>query len=82
MPETPGLVGGADLVPHHVGDDRRAVIGDHHDVHAVGQLELGGADARLGSVGLGIHSSMRSAKMVKSLSRVHVTRRMSSVLEP
>ena len=38
-----GLVGGADLVPDHVGDDRSAVIGNHHDVHAVRQLELGGA---------------------------------------
>ena len=38
-----GLVGGADLVPNHVRDDRGAVIGDHHDVHAVRQLELGGA---------------------------------------
>ncbi len=45
-----GLVGGADLVPDHVGDDRGAMIGDHHDVHAVRQLELGGT--RIGGGGL------------------------------
>ena len=31
------LVGGADLVPDHVGDDRRAVIGHHDDFKAVRQ---------------------------------------------
>ena len=30
-----GLVGRADLVPDHMGHDRRAVVGDHHDLHAV-----------------------------------------------
>ena len=51
MPETPlRLVGGADLVPDHVRDDRRAMIGDHHDLHAVGELELGGT--RFGGSGL------------------------------
>ncbi len=34
------LVGGADLVPHHVRDDRRAVVGDHHDLHPVRELEM------------------------------------------
>ena len=44
MPETPArLVGGADPVPDHVGDDGRAVVGDDDDLHAVGELELGGA---------------------------------------
>ncbi len=37
------LVGGADPVPDHVGDDRRAVVGNDDDLHAVGELELGGA---------------------------------------
>ena len=56
MPETSALlVGGSDPVPHHVGDDGGAVVGNDHDIHAVGQLELGGADARIGSVGLGVH---------------------------
>ena len=31
------LVGGADPVPDHVGDDGRAVVGDDHDLHAVGR---------------------------------------------
>ena len=36
------LVGGADLVPDHVRDDRRAVIRDHHDLQAVVEREAGG----------------------------------------
>ena len=37
MPETPWrLVGGADAIPDHVGDDGRAVVGDHNHLHAVG----------------------------------------------
>ncbi len=35
------LVGGADLVPDHVGDDRRAMIGDHNDFKTVIELEIG-----------------------------------------
>ena len=35
------LVGGADLVPDHVGDDRRAMIGDDDDFKAVVELEIG-----------------------------------------
>ena len=35
-----GLVGGADLVPDHVGDDRRAVVGNDHDFEAVGEREM------------------------------------------
>ena len=38
-----GLVGGADLVPDHVRDDGRPVIGDDDDLHAVGERELAGA---------------------------------------
>ena len=33
------LVGGADLVPDHVGDDRRAMIGDHHDFKTVASVK-------------------------------------------
>ena len=36
------LVGRADLVPDHVGHDRRAVIGDDDDLHAVAERELHG----------------------------------------
>ena len=36
-----GLVGRADLVPEHVGDDRRAVIGNDHDLEAVREREMG-----------------------------------------
>jgi hypothetical protein len=35
------LVGRADLVPDHLRYHRGAVVGDHHDLHAVGQLEGG-----------------------------------------
>ena len=35
------LVGGADAIPDHVGDDRRAAIGNHHDFEAVGESEMG-----------------------------------------
>jgi hypothetical protein len=34
------FVGGADPVPDHVHDDRRAVVLDDHDVHAVVELEV------------------------------------------
>ena len=36
------LVGGADLVPDHLGDNGRAVIGDHDDLQAVGEGKAGG----------------------------------------
>ena len=39
------LVGGADLVPDHVGDDRRAAVRDHDHFEAVGEREM--ADVRL-----------------------------------
>ena len=42
-----GLVGGADLVPDHVGDDGGPVVGDDDHLHAVGELELAGT--RLGA---------------------------------
>ena len=38
-----GLVGGADLVPDHVGHDRGPVVGDDDHVHAIGEGELGRA---------------------------------------
>ncbi len=34
------LVGRTDPVPQHVGDNRRAVVGDDHDGKAVSELEL------------------------------------------
>jgi hypothetical protein len=39
-----GLVGGADFVPDHVGDDRRAVIGNDNQFQPVRQLEIGDLD--------------------------------------
>ena len=36
------LVGGADLVPDHLGDDGRAVIRDHHHLKAVAEGKAGG----------------------------------------
>ena len=41
----PRVVGGAAAIPDHVRDDRHAVIGDDHDLHAVGKVE--GADLEL-----------------------------------
>ena len=40
MPARPALVGGADAIPDHVRDDRRAMVGNDHDLHAVGEREL------------------------------------------
>ena len=51
--DAPRLVGGADPVPDHVGDDRRAVVGDDHHLHAVGELELVGAGGAGGITGFG-----------------------------
>jgi hypothetical protein len=42
------IVGRAVLVPDHVGDDRRAVVGDHHDLHAV--FKPGVRDCRSGAL--------------------------------
>ena len=44
------LVGGADLVPQHVGDHRRAVIGNDDDLETVREREVGdlGADPGVG----------------------------------
>ncbi len=36
-----GLIGRADAVPHVVGDDRRAMVGDDDHLQSVGELELG-----------------------------------------
>ena len=40
------LVGGADLVPDHVGDHRRAVVGNDDQLQAVRQREVGDLGAR------------------------------------
>lgn len=34
------LVGAADLVPHHVADDRRPVVGNDDHLHAVVEHEI------------------------------------------
>jgi hypothetical protein len=55
-----GLVGGADLVPDHFGDDRCAVIGDHHDVQAVAKRKAGGRIRCHGGLGLrGLRGEVR-----------------------
>src|ERR1700722_13387819 len=52
-----GLVGGADLVPDHLRDHRRAVVRDHHDLQSVAEAEAGG---RLGGDrGLGANAVRR-----------------------
>ena len=43
-----GLVGGADLVPDHVGDDRRAVVRHDHHLKTVGEREVGDIRRRRG----------------------------------
>jgi hypothetical protein len=45
------LVGGADAIPDHMGDDRRAAVGNHDDFHPV--RELGMRDFGSGSGGAG-----------------------------
>ena len=40
------LVGGADLVPDHVGDHRRAVVGNDDQLQSVRQREVGDRSAR------------------------------------
>ena len=47
------LVRGADLVPDHVGDDRRPAIRYHYDFKAIGELEIAGVDARRRTAALG-----------------------------
>jgi len=47
------LVGGSDLVPDHVGDDRRAAIRDHHHFETVRQREVADLGLRFG-LGLGL----------------------------
>ena len=42
------LVRGADLVPDHVGDDRRAPVRHHHDFEAVGEREMADVGFRRG----------------------------------
>ena len=48
------LVGGADLVPDHLRDHRRAVIRDHHDLQAIGEGERGGRLGGHGGLGEGV----------------------------
>ena len=64
------LVGGADLVPEHVGHDRRAVIGNHHDLETVRQLEIGDAGAarrRRSGEGEGVGSDGERDELVQGL---------------
>jgi hypothetical protein len=42
------LIGGADLVPDHVGHDRRATIGNDHDLEPVREGEVGDLRADAG----------------------------------
>jgi hypothetical protein len=49
------LVGRADLVPDHLGDHRRAVIGDHDDLQAIIEREAGGTCRR--DRGLGVKAT-------------------------
>ena len=39
-----GLVGGAHLVPHHMGNDGSATIGNDGDLHAIRKRESGDID--------------------------------------
>jgi hypothetical protein len=41
MPDLPGGVSGADLVPHHVGADRRAPVRHHDHFETVRQRKMG-----------------------------------------
>src|SRR5262245_56388766 len=51
------LVGRADLVPDHMRDDRRAMIGNHYDLETVRQRKMGDLGADAGLRGSGEHYS-------------------------
>ena len=54
------IVDRADLEPDHLGDDRRAVIGDHQHLHAVLQARTGTPWA-LGCAGAGLQGRRSGA---------------------
>ena len=61
------LVGGADLVPDHVGDDRRAAVRDHHDLQPVGEREVGDVGPAAGAA-VALRSRRASARTAGSAS--------------
>ena len=56
------LVGRADLVPDHLRDDGRAVIGDHHHLQAVVERESGGTFRRHRGLGQGATGGERAVE--------------------
>ncbi len=63
------LVGSADPVPQHVGDDRRAAIRDHHHGQAVGEREL--RDRRRGERSVAQHGRSESGNDGKGSGRAN-----------
>jgi len=61
------LVGGARLVPDHLADHGRAVVGDHHDLQPVGQRRVSGLNmaARAGGAASQAAASMARASLAK-----------------
>ncbi len=55
------IVGGADLVEHHLGDDRGAVVGHQHDLQPVGQREGLGLEHRGGGRAGQAHAGQEEA---------------------
>ena len=43
------FIGSTNLVPHHMGDNRRPVVRNHHHLHAIVQGE--GLDLAVGGIG-------------------------------
>ena len=72
------LVGGADLVPDHLRDDRRAVIRDHHHLQAVAEGEGGG---RLGGDGgLGANAPVATANASRARRRARAAKRDEDIM--
>ena len=72
------LVGGADLVPDHLRDDRRAVIRDHHDLQAIVEREAG---RRLGGHrGLGEGAGRRDSERRSSAANSGAAKRCEDIM--
>ena len=65
------LVGGADFVPDHVGDDRRAVVGNDDEFQTVRQREVGDIGGRLVGGEHGRSESRREQRAAAMQSGLH-----------
>jgi hypothetical protein len=63
------LVGRADRVPHHVGDDRSTPIGDHHHLQTVVQGEVARLDIQRPGGRMASSSRAKAAPSARSTAR-------------